>query len=91
MLEIIRVTKEEFTADSLKVLFEIDAIKKSIAAELFLEQDGSSKEDYKALLAQSKRVLETLGMITLKVRFGSSQSCLIYSNEGACPIGQTKQ
>jgi len=60
MLEIIRVTKEEITADSLKVLFEIDAIKKKIAAELFLEQDGSSKEDYKALLAQSKRVLETL-------------------------------
>lgn len=60
MQEMVQITKEEITADSLKVLFEIDAIKKSVPAELFLEQPGSSKEDYKPLLAQSKRALEAL-------------------------------
>ncbi len=35
MLEIIRVTKEEITADSLKVLFEIDAIKKKLRQNCF--------------------------------------------------------
>lgn len=60
MQEKIQVINKDITADSLKVVFYIELLKKSFPATLLLDEVANTKKDYAQLLDKSKQTLETL-------------------------------